>query len=142
MTEQESVIALGRLTAGGEWVGLLRSARGWDLVFGGADGSLIRGPGRGHPNRPGLIAAAAAYFSEALGEAPPAFEATQADLADLIRWLAQTEPDPPSAKRLFDAIDAIDDGLAGDVVANRLTDREANEQIDPIDLLVELYRAR
>lgn len=142
MTEPESILAVGRLTPGGAWVGLYRSADRWDLVFGEPDGSVPLDLPAGRPDRPGLVAAAIAYFSEALADPPPAYEATQADLAELIRWLAETEPDAQAAARLREALDAVDDGLPGDAVASRLAPVNANEQIDPIDLLVQMHRAR
>ncbi len=142
MAELESVLAVGRLTAGGAWVGLYRSADRWDLVFGDPDGSVPSDPLAARPDRQGLVAAAIAYFSEALADPPVAYEATQADLAELIRWLAETEPDAQAAARLREALDAVDDGLPGDTVASRLVAVKENEQIDPIDLLVQLHRAR
>lgn len=142
MAESESILAVGRLATDGPWVGLRRSAGRWDLVFGDPDGSVALELPAGKPDRPALVAAAIAYFSEALADPPPAYEATQADLAALIGWLAETEPDAQAAARLRDALDAVDDGLPGDAVASRLTAVQANEQIDPIDLLVQLHRAR
>ncbi len=142
MVEPGRFVSVGRLTANGAWVGLRRVADRWDLVFGDADGSLPTDLPRGVPDRPGLVAAAIAYFSEALGDPPVAYEATQADLADLIGWLAETEPKVGAAARLREALEAVDDGLPGDAVANRLTAVNEDEQIDPIDLLVQTYRAR
>lgn len=142
MPEPGRILAIGRLTADGAWVGLHRAAQRWDLVFGDRDGSAPVGLPPGVPDRPGLVAAAIAYFSEALGDPPAAYEATQADLAELIGWLAETEPDVEAAARLREAREAVDDGLPGDAVANRLTAVNQNEQIDPIDLLVQTYRAR
>ena len=141
MANPETILAVGRLTTEGPWVGLRRSADRWDLVFGEADGSVALPRPAGPPDRIGLVAAAIAYFSEALADPPPAYEATQADLAALIRWLAETEPDPMVAARLGEALDAIDDGLPGDAVAGRLTDVIAHEQVDPIDLLVQIHGA-
>ncbi len=142
MADSDSILAVGRLATDGPWVGLRRSADRWDLVFGDPDGSVAPELPTGKPDRPALVAAAIAYFSEALADPPPAYEATQADLAGLIGWLAETEPDPQAAARLRDALEAVDDGLPGDVVASRLVAVKANEQIDPIDLLVHVHRAR
>jgi hypothetical protein len=142
MAESQGILAVGRWAADGAWVALRRSDGRWDLVFGDPDGSVALEAPAGKPDRPGLVAAAMAYFSEALTDPPPAFEATQADLAELIGWLAETEPDAEAAARLREALEAVDDGLPGDVVASRLAAVKANEQIDPIDLLVEMHRAR
>jgi hypothetical protein len=55
--------------------------------------------------------------------------------------VAALEDDPARRRRLNEAVDAIDDGLAGDAVANRLNAARPgmpDEQADPVDLLVEL----
>ena len=141
MAEHETILAVGRLTADGTWVGLRRSPDGWDLVFGAPDGS-VPSDAVETADRDALIAAASAYFSEALTDPPAAYEATQADLAALIAWLAETEPDRGGAARLREALDAVDDGLPGDVVAGRLAAVKGNEKADPIDLLIQVYQAR
>jgi hypothetical protein len=84
-----------------------------------------------------LLALAIAYFTEALEGAPPEIEATQADLSALITDLAQRETDLEARRLLREALDAIDDGLAGDAVAGRLAAARPlrTEPIDPIELL-------
>ena len=98
-----------------------------------------------------LLAAVIAWFEESLTDPPPEIEATQEDLASAVRWLATTV-DVASARGaeldrlLADALDAIDDGLAEDVVVRRLTVAattmrgNVNEQVDWVDLLVRRYR--
>jgi len=103
-------------------------------------------PAEGSARRAELMALAVAYYEEALDAPPPELEATQADLAELVRWLAAQEPEPRRHALFGEAIDAIDDGLAGDVVVARLnrvatTRGETDEQADPIDLLVSRYEA-
>ena len=86
-----------------------------------------------------LLALAIAYFEEALDSAPPDLEATHADMADLVRFVAAGDEDPVRRARLAEAIDAIDDGLAGEAVARLLTKSRPgtpDEQADPVDLLV------
>ena len=88
-----------------------------------------------------LLALAIAYFEEAFEDAPPEIEATHADLGELVRHVAAREGDGARKRLLGEAVDAIDDGLAGDAVANRLNAARsgtADEQADPVDLLVTL----
>lgn len=143
----ESVYAIGRLSPDGPWAGLRRRASGWGLVFGEADGTVRDVPAPDPvTGRLRLLAAAAAYFAEALPDAPSHLEATQADLAELLGWLVAREAEPTAAARAREALDAIDDGLAGDAVVNLLNayagavGRERREQADPIDLLLLAYR--
>jgi hypothetical protein len=146
-----SICAIGRLSPDGPWVGLRRAPSGWSLVFGDPDGALRRARGVDPAvARERLIAAAAAYFAESLTDPPPDLEATHADLADLLRWLAAAEASPRASARAAEALDAIDDGLAGDAVVSLLAGYAAEygnrsvkveEQADPVDLLLEAYRA-
>ena len=64
---------------------------------------------------------AIAYFEEGLAEPPEALAATHADIGSLVRHLAVVEIDPGLRRRLDEAVDAVDDGLAADVVVGRLT---------------------
>ena len=87
-----------------------------------------------------LVALAILYFEEALEPPPPELEATQADLAELMRWMA-SQTDGNVRRLMREALDAIDDGLAGDSVVARLSEARAGfgpnaaEQADVIDLL-------
>jgi hypothetical protein len=132
----EGAHAIGRISDGGPWIGFQPADSGYLLVVGSeaavrsrmADADL-------------LLALAIAYFEEAFPDPPPELEATQADISALVRHLASRESDPARRHLLGIAVDAIDDGLAGDAVANRLSaarGRGAEEQADPVDLLVEL----
>lgn len=143
----ESVSAFGRLWPGGPWVGTRRRASGWELVFADDEG-LRAWPVADRANgRVLLIAAAAAHFADVLSDPPVLLEATQADLAGLVGWLAGTETEAGVAERARDAVDAIDDGLASDAVVNLLNAYadsllpETKEQADPVDLLLDAYRA-
>jgi hypothetical protein len=58
-----------------------------------------------------------------------------------VRHVAHRTTDPPRRRSLDEAVDAIDDGLPGDAVANRLSaarSRVADEKADAVDLLVTL----
>ncbi|HEX5578833.1 MAG TPA: hypothetical protein VFY43_04120, partial [Candidatus Limnocylindria bacterium] len=88
-----------------------------------------------------MLALAIAYFEEALEDAPADREATHADLSALVRHVASLEVRPELRVVLDEAVDAIDDGLPGDAVAGRLGvawAATADEQADPVDLLVKL----
>ena len=139
--------AVGVLTADAAWVGFAPDATGFRLAFVGTDAGTQISVAEGSARDAELLAVAVAYYEEALDAPPPEFEATQADLAGLVRWLAARATDPQRRSLLDEAVDAIVDGLAGDVIVARLTQAspmgtgETNEQADPVDLLVARYRA-
>lgn len=94
-----------------------------------------------------LLLVAIAYFSESMADPPSELEATHADLAALVGWLARVEPDKHLRGTLAEAVDAIDDGLAGEAVAGALA-RAAREMggvrlesEDPVELLMQRYEA-
>jgi hypothetical protein len=124
--------AIGRLSPNGPWVGFAAHAGGYRLVVGlgdrrrSADAEVDL-----------LLAVGIAYFTEALDDPPPELEATQADLSTLVARLADAEADVKRRGLLREALDAIDDGLAGDAVAGRLGAARSprNQQLDPIELL-------
>ena len=124
--------AVGRLGADGPWIGFQPAGAGYRLVI-GLDAELTGS----NADLDLLLALAIAYFTEALEAAPPELEATHADLSALVAHLAQQEPDPIRRKLLSEALDAIDDGLAGDAVASRLAAARpaGSAQVDPIELL-------
>ena len=147
-SDPASAVAIGLLAPAGAWAGFVREpgGDGFRLAFSGTDGVATPSPAEGSARRLELMALAVAYYEEALDAPPPELEATQADLAELVRWLAAQEPEPRRQALFEEAIDAIDDGLAGDVVVARLnrlatTRGETDEQADPIDLLVSRYEA-
>ena len=130
----EAPRAIGRWTADGPWIGFQGTAGGYRLCVGVDDRVLSE-----EADADVLLALAVAYFEEALEAPPPDLEATHADLADLVRFVAARDADPAGRARLTEAIDAIDDGLAGDAVVRLLTTTRPetpNEQADPVDLLV------
>ncbi|HET7581861.1 MAG TPA: hypothetical protein VFL75_03795 [Candidatus Limnocylindria bacterium] len=134
----EGVCAIGRVSDDGPWIGFQPGPAGYRVVAG--RGPVIRGR---TADANVLLALAIAWFEEAFDDPPPELEASQADLSALVRHVAAGEQVADRRHLLAEAVDAIDDGLAGDAVANRLSavrsaSDETNEQADPIDLLVTL----
>lgn len=128
----EAVRAIGRLEADGPWIGFGYRAGACRLVVGAMDG--IRDEAA---DQDLLLALAIVYFAEAVNEAPPDLEATQSDLSALVRHLVDAESDPGRRALLGEAVDAIDDGLAGDAVAETLEAARSprGEAVDPVELL-------
>jgi hypothetical protein len=130
----EAPRAVGRWQPDGPWIGFQSGPDAYRLCV-GADDRLLSEVADADV----LLSLAIAYFEEALEAAPHDLEATHADLSGLVRFVAAHETDAARRARLEEAIDAIDDGLAGDAVARRLTACRRgmkNEQADPVDLLV------
>ena len=130
--------AVGRLSPGGSWVGFAAgNGDGYDLVVGGPSGSR-RAPGQ--PEL--LIALAIAYFEDSLDAPPDELAATHEDVAALVRHVAGSTEEDSRRQLLSDAVDAIDDGLAADVVIGRLSAALPPAEVasDPISEL--LARAR
>lgn len=133
----EGVRAIGRLEAAGPWIGFGYRAGSPRFVVEGTDVLL---------DRPAdlelLLSLAIAYFAEAGGDAPPDLEATQSDLSALVRRLTEAESDAARRAQLSEVIDAIDDGLAGDAVAEKLEAARSRrgEAVDPVELLLRKAR--
>lgn len=126
--------AVGRLVSGGSWVGFAPTLDdGYALVVEGPGGS-----GRTAADADLLLALAVAYFEDALDAPPDDLAATHADIASLVRHVAEAEADAPRRRLLDEAVDAIDDGLAADVVIARLTAAlSAAAVADPVAWLLE-----
>ena len=125
--------AIGRLEPSGRWVGFGFRGDAWRYVIGTNEGV------RDAPAAADLLLALAiAHFTEAFDEAPPDIEATQSDLSALVRHLIRTEPEAERRALLTEALDAIDDGLAGDAVAGRLAAARSpgSDRVDPVELLL------
>lgn len=133
----ESARAIGRLEADGPWIGFGYRDGAPRFVVGGAKSQRDVAA-----DEDLLLALAIAYFAEAVSDAPPDLEATQADLSALVRHLLGAERDQMRRVLLSEAIDAIDDGLAGDAVAQKLdTARSAlGEAVDMVELLSRKVR--
>ena len=133
----EAVWAIGRIAPGGPWVGIGLRGGAWRCVVGMGDSQ------RDAPaDADLLLALAIAYFAEAFAEAPPDIEATQSDLSTLVRHLIATQPDARRRAVLGEALDAIDDGLAGDAVAGRLAAARSpgRDRVDPVDEVLAAAR--
>ncbi len=140
--------AVGRLGAdpGSPWVGVVRDGDAYRLAF-CTDGDAIA-VARPTPRRE-LLAIAIAFVTEALPDPPPDLEATHADLAALLEWLRDSAFDAAERGLLSEALDAVDDGLAEDVVVHRLVLAAGsaaagmpNEQADDwVGLLAQRYRS-
>jgi hypothetical protein len=128
----DAVRAVGRLEADGPWIGFGYRAGAPHVVVGSTDWL------RDEPADQDLILALAiAYFAGAVAEPPPDLEATQSDLSDLVRHLIGAEEDPARRALLGQAMDAIDDGLAGDAVAEKLEAARSDrvDAVDPVEVL-------
>lgn len=109
--------AIGRIGPGGPWVGFAPTLDdGYALVV---EGSAESRRPAAEPDL--LVALAIAYFEDALDPPPDDLAATHADIAGLVRHLAEAELDPARRRLLEEAVDAIDDGLAADAVIGRLS---------------------
>lgn len=132
--------AVGRLAPTGPWVGFAADEDGFHLARSRPGGRTAISMSGGSSQLGELAALAILYFEEALEPPPPEIEATQADLAELLSWMA-AQADGGARRLLRQALDAIDDGLAGDSVVTRLSEvraqfgPEMEEQADVIDLL-------
>ena len=132
----EGPCAIGRIRPGGPWIGFQSSASGYRLLVGSESAVRSR-----QADADLLLALAIAYFEEAFDDPPSGLEATHADMSELVRHAAALEEDAERRRLLTEAVDAIDDGLAGDAVVNRLGAARTptpDEQADPVDLLVML----
>ena len=128
----EAVRAVGRIEANGPWIGFGYRAGASQFVVGSADWL------RDEPaDQDLMLALAIAYFAGAVAEAPPDLEATQSDLSGLVRHLIGAEAEPARRALLGEAMDAIDDGLAGDAVAEKLEAARSDrvDAADPVEVL-------
>jgi hypothetical protein len=143
---QGSPSVIGLLYVEGPWVGFARDAGGYALAFRDLTGEVRLSPAASRAElREDLLAIAICYFDEAFGDAPDDLEATHAEIGDLLRWLAGSEPDPASGRLLREAAEAVDDGLPADVVIARLAaagghEADAGPPAEPIARLAGRYR--
>ena len=109
--------AVGRLGGDGPWVGFAPTLDdAYAIVVVGPDGRSRSAPAEADD----LVALAIAYFQDDLAEPPEELAATHGDIGALVRHLAELESDPVRRRLLGEAVDAVDDGLAADVVVGRL----------------------
>jgi hypothetical protein len=140
---ESAASAVGRLDRDGRWVGFVREADGgFRLAFGDGPETPDTPATSEATRRADLLAVAIAYFAEVLTDAPAELEATQGDIADLVRWLTATAPESTHARQLQEALDGVDDGLAADVLIARLTAALAAADPDrPPDAVARLREA-
>lgn len=139
-TAADRVRAVGRLSADGPWIGFVAGEPGYRLVAEAPDGSA-RLLGRAGADEAGLVAVAIVHFLASLEPPPPDLEATQADVARLVRSLAAARDAGPGADLAQQAVDAIDDGLAADAVALRLAALLPDGDADPLSILAQRLSA-
>ena len=121
--------AVGRLGSDGPWIGFAPTVDdGYALVVGGTT--------RVAAEPEDLVALALAYFEDLLPEPPEELAATLGDIAGIVRHAAERISDPERRRAYDEAVDAIDDGLAADVMVDRL----ARAFGDGGDVLVHLRR--
>lgn len=109
---------VGRLGGDGPWLGFAPSLDdGYELVI--TDASRPR-PYRAPATADDLLCLAVAYFDEGLDAPPEELAATHGDIGALVRHVAARERNAERAAALAEAVDAIDDGLAGDAVISAL----------------------
>jgi len=110
--------AVGRLDADGPWIGFAPSLDDGYVLTVGSGGSA--GAHRELAEPHDLIALAILYFEDALAEPPEELAATLGDIGAVVRHAAERVTDAASRRAFDEAVDAIDDGLAADVVLDRL----------------------
>jgi hypothetical protein len=108
--------AVGRLDRGGPWVGFAPTLD---------DGYALTVRSRGRTRRRyadpvDLVALAILYFEDAVDAPPEELAATHGDIGAIVRHAAERVDDPALRRAYDEAVDAIDDGLAADVVIERL----------------------
>lgn len=109
--------AVGRLGDDGPWVGFAPSLDdAYAMVIGGTVAASRRSPA----DSDDLLSLAIAYFEDALAAPPEELAATHGDIGSLVRHVAELEHDAVRRRLLNEAVDAVDDGLATDVVVGRL----------------------
>jgi hypothetical protein len=124
--------AVGRLDPDGPWIGFAPSLDdGYALTVGGTGGS---GGARVAAAPHDLIALAILYFEDTLAGPPEELAATLGDIGAVVRHAAERITDGPSRRAFDEAVDAIDDGLAADVVLDRLA-RALGDGADAADHL-------
>ena len=127
---EAAACAVGRLGADGPWLGFAPSLDdGYDLVVGGGAAGH-----RAPATADDMLCLAVAYFEEVLVAPPEELAATHADIGALVRHVAAREAEAARAAALGDAVDAIDDGLAGDAVIAALS-RCLPSETDPLERL-------
>ena len=122
--------AVGRLDPGGPWVG-------FEPILDDGYALTVRAEGRTRRRRAeatDLVALAVLYFEDSVEAPPEELAATHGDIGAIVRHAAERVDDPARRHAFQEAVDAIDDGLAADVVIERLQ-RALGGEVDAIDHL-------
>ena len=122
--------AIGRIHPDGPWIGFAPTLDdGYALTI--ASAGAVR---QADAEPLDLLALAVLYFEDA-GEAPPEdLAATHGDIGAIVRHAAERIDDATRRQAADESVDAIDDGLAADVVIERL-ERAVGEEVDALDHL-------
>lgn len=123
----DAACAVGRLEPDGPWIGFAPAIDDRYAL-------VVEGRGRMPADADDLLSLAILYFEEAIDGAPEDLAATHADIGTLVRFVATHEADAERRRRLGEAVDAVDDGLAADVVVGRLSRCLAGGE-EPMDRL-------
>ena len=121
-----SACVVGRLDPDGPWIGFAPTLDdGYALTVAGVDG------GDSLPAEPmDLLALAVMYFEDVVEAPTEDVGATHGDIGAIVRHAAERVGDDARASA-SEAVDAIDDGLAADVVLERLQ-RTLGDGVDAV----------
>lgn len=122
--------AVGRLDPGGPWIG-------FEPILEDGYALTVRAEGRTrrrHADAIDLAALAVMYFEDSSEAPPEELAATHGDIGAIVRHAADRVDDPSRRRAFQEAVDAIDDGLAADVVIGSLQ-RALGDEVDAIDHL-------
>jgi hypothetical protein len=117
--------AVGRLDPDGPWIGFAPTLDDGYALTVGAVGRMRRLVA----DAVDLVALAVLYFEDAVDAPPEELAATHGDIGAIVRHAADRVADPDARRLYADAVDAIDDGLAADVVIERL-ERALGDGVD------------
>ena len=122
--------AVGRLDPDGPWIGFAPTLDdGYALTIGSA--GVVR---QADADPLDLLALAVLYFEDGGGAPPEDLAATHGDIGAIVRHAAERIHDATRRQAADESVDAIDDGLAADVVIERLV-RAVGEEVDALDHL-------
>jgi hypothetical protein len=117
---------VGRLDRGGPWIGFAPTLDDGYALTVATDGHSQRHPARALD----LIALAVLYFEDSVEAPPEEMAATHGDIGAIVRHAADRVSEAVTVAA-SEAVDAIDDGLAADVVIERLQ-RVLGDGVDAI----------
>jgi len=122
--------AVGRLDPDGPWIGFAPTLDdGYALTIGSADALRHRAA-----DPLDLLALAVLYFEDAGDMPPEELAATHGDIGAIVRHAAERIDDVARRQAADESVDAIDDGLAADVVIERL-ERAVGDGVGALDHL-------